>query len=104
MRFETPSMPAADSGRRGRSSFSPSALALCALALAGCLAGPAPSAPPAAGGSEAVSNPDPHTSTRTGTGTGTRKLPTCDRVWSHAAADSVWDCPDPKPPAPVKVR
>jgi hypothetical protein len=69
------------------------ALAFAGLCLlAGCIAGPSSGAGGNAGGT--VQNP------RSKTGTETYKVPTCARVWSPALADSTWDCPDPKPPAP----
>lgn len=33
---------------------------------------------------------------------GTTRPPTCTREWNAAKADSVWNCPDPHPPAPPK--
>lgn len=69
--------------------FSISVLGLALLA--GCIAGPDSSA---ADREESTQAP------RSKTGTEALKLPSCTRIWSEALADSTWDCPDPKPPAP----
>lgn len=63
---------------------------LVALALAGCLAGPADR-----GGG-------PSLSPRSTSNTDADEIPRCVRVWSEARQDSIWNCPDPKPPAPAQ--
>jgi len=73
--------------RRGGALF-PAAFA--AMALAGCLAGPAGRDGGASATPRSLSNTD------------TYEIPRCVRVWSEARQDSIWNCPDPEPPAPVK--
>lgn len=86
-------MPTANRSRPAPSAQGRIALgALAALALAGCLAGPS--------GREA--GPDsslPDAVPRSQSVTETYEYPTCVKVWSEARSDSVWNCPDPKPPS-----
>ena len=66
------------------------AVLLCLAALTGCVLDSGGVAPSDAEGGElrqgVGANPDaPHASL-------------CTRNWNHALADTVWICPDPKPP------
>lgn len=76
------------------------ACAACLVLLAGCIVSPAPSATATDAGLGADSDPNLRSKSDTETG----KVPRCVRVWNHAAADSTWHCPDPRPPAPVQGR
>lgn len=71
------------------------ALAVAALGmilLAGCMVAPSDEA----GNAPApVADPSP----RSKNVTEPRTLPVCVRIWSETALDSIWDCPDPRPPA-----
>lgn len=81
---------------RGKGPALLTAAVLCLNLFAGCIVSPAPSAKAAEAGPASESDAAARRKTSN------TEVPSCTRVWSHAAADSVWDCPDPRPPAPVQ--
>ena len=72
--------------------------ALCLLLSAGCIVSPAPSATATEAGPPFESDANARSKTSN------PRVSPCVRVWSKAMADSVWDCPDPRPPAAVQGK
>lgn len=104
MRRRPLSLPSHDRDHRRKSGSTPASAAPFRWALAvigpflvsGCLVGPLPAG---AAGEDAGTLTEP-AAPRSKPAPQHRKVPSCTRVWSNALADSTWNCPDPRPPAP----